>query len=134
MDVYADKVENYLSGVSGNPDQSVYESTTISVGDQSHLSKNNVPTITHSDPFILTLREWINSHTQLSEDEETYTKDTKTDYADKGLNLIETTASALETITLRKEELRHRSVGPHCENVLPLHFDKHEYVYLKLIL
>ncbi len=127
MDSCSDKIENFLSGVSINCDQSVFESTAIlSIADQSScVSKNSVQTVMYSDPLISSLREWLHTRLQPLSDEASI-KESRQDLADNGLNFVETAATALETVVQDKDELRHHFKTPLAENTLPLHFDHHK--------
>lgn len=129
MTSYSDKVENFLAGASINYDYSGYEATTtFSIADQSSTSrsKSSLITLTSSDPLFSSLREWLCYRSQCFPDEEVL-NESKIGLVESGLQFVEMAASALETVVLNKEELRHSFKVPLTANVLPLHHNHQEY-------
>jgi hypothetical protein len=128
MTFYSDKVENFLAGASINYDHSGNETTTtFSAADQSSISgsKSSLLTLTNSDPLFSSLREWLHCRSQCMPDEEVL-NESKLDLVDTGLQFVEMAASALETVILNKEDLRHCFKVPLTANVLPLHYNQHK--------
>ena len=119
MDSNSDTVEKFLTRVTLNTEQTVFDSFSGFIEcDQSFTVS--------SDPFFSSIRQYLDSSPKNDDNAENKAILKYSDEFVRGLSFVNKCKESIDIVTEEKEDLRHHLRNPVSENSLPIHYNNIE--------